>query len=245
MRVSRKGRAGGSAAADGVILLARSRLQGWAPSRAAKRGRMSIFDLKGRRALVTGGAKGIGAAIVRALGEAGVRVAIADLDVAAAKDARGGDRRRRARHRDRRPPSRLRGEGAEGGDRQARRPRHPRRQCRRLHHAAARRPDRRRLGLQHGRERARRVPGEPDRLPAFPRGRNEGRHRQHRVARRQGRRAASRALFGVEVRRARLDAGARARDGAARHPRERRLSGLRARPRCRSARSSGRASSAA
>ena len=42
------------------------------------------FDLEGRRALVTGGARGIGAAIVRALADAGVQVAIADLDLAAA-----------------------------------------------------------------------------------------------------------------------------------------------------------------
>jgi meso-butanediol dehydrogenase/(S,S)-butanediol dehydrogenase/diacetyl reductase len=44
----------------------------------------SVFDLAGRRAMVTGGARGIGAAIVRALAGAGVRVAIADLDAAAA-----------------------------------------------------------------------------------------------------------------------------------------------------------------
>jgi meso-butanediol dehydrogenase/(S,S)-butanediol dehydrogenase/diacetyl reductase len=52
-----------------------------------------IFDLKGRRAIVTGAARGIGAAIVRALARAGVRVAIADLDLAAAKtlaDETGG-----------------------------------------------------------------------------------------------------------------------------------------------------------
>jgi len=42
------------------------------------------FDLQGRRAIVTGGARGIGAAIVRALAGAGVRVAVADLDLAAA-----------------------------------------------------------------------------------------------------------------------------------------------------------------
>jgi meso-butanediol dehydrogenase / (S,S)-butanediol dehydrogenase / diacetyl reductase len=44
-----------------------------------------IFDLQGRRAFVTGGARGIGAAIVRALAGAGVSVAIADLDEDAAK----------------------------------------------------------------------------------------------------------------------------------------------------------------
>lgn len=48
-----------------------------------------VFDLSGRRALVTGGAKGIGAAIVRALANAGVTVAIADLDAEAAKALAG------------------------------------------------------------------------------------------------------------------------------------------------------------
>ena len=46
---------------------------------------LGIFDLDGRRAIVTGGARGIGAAIVRALARSGVRVAIADLDLAAAQ----------------------------------------------------------------------------------------------------------------------------------------------------------------
>jgi len=45
----------------------------------------SVFDLSGKTALVTGGASGIGAAIVRALDGAGVRVAIADLDVTRAQ----------------------------------------------------------------------------------------------------------------------------------------------------------------
>jgi NAD(P)-dependent dehydrogenase (short-subunit alcohol dehydrogenase family) len=44
-----------------------------------------IFDLTGRKAIVTGGSKGIGAAIVRALDKAGATVAIADLDVMAAQ----------------------------------------------------------------------------------------------------------------------------------------------------------------
>jgi meso-butanediol dehydrogenase/(S,S)-butanediol dehydrogenase/diacetyl reductase len=49
-------------------------------------GRMAdVFDLEGRRAIVTGGARGIGAAIVRALARAGVRVAVTDLDFAAAQ----------------------------------------------------------------------------------------------------------------------------------------------------------------
>ncbi|MBI2866213.1 MAG: SDR family oxidoreductase [Chloroflexi bacterium] len=40
----------------------------------------SLFDLKGRGALVTGGAMGIGEAIALRLGEAGARVMIADID---------------------------------------------------------------------------------------------------------------------------------------------------------------------
>lgn len=42
-------------------------------------------ELAGRRALVTGGAQGIGRAIGAALAQSGVRVAIADIDVDAAK----------------------------------------------------------------------------------------------------------------------------------------------------------------
>src|SRR5258707_427358 len=44
-----------------------------------------VFDLEGRRAIITGGARGIGAAIVRALARAGVRVVVTDLDLAAAE----------------------------------------------------------------------------------------------------------------------------------------------------------------
>jgi NAD(P)-dependent dehydrogenase (short-subunit alcohol dehydrogenase family) len=46
---------------------------------------VSVFDLHCRRAIVTGAARGIGAAIVRALARSGVRVAIADLDLPAAQ----------------------------------------------------------------------------------------------------------------------------------------------------------------
>src|SRR5262249_3182111 len=43
-----------------------------------------VSDLRGRGALVTGGARGIGAAIVRALAGAGAKVVITDVDLAAA-----------------------------------------------------------------------------------------------------------------------------------------------------------------
>ncbi len=42
-------------------------------------------ELNGRRALITGGANGIGRAIARALAQSGVKVAIADLDVETAE----------------------------------------------------------------------------------------------------------------------------------------------------------------
>lgn len=45
----------------------------------------NVFDLSGRRAIVTGGARGIGAAIVHAFARADARVAIADQDIAAAQ----------------------------------------------------------------------------------------------------------------------------------------------------------------
>ena len=46
---------------------------------------MSFFDLSGQTAIVTGGAAGIGEAISRRLAAAGATVAIADIDLAAAK----------------------------------------------------------------------------------------------------------------------------------------------------------------
>ena len=44
-----------------------------------------LFRLDGQVALVTGGASGLGAAIVAGLGQAGARVVIADLDLPAAQ----------------------------------------------------------------------------------------------------------------------------------------------------------------
>ena len=46
-----------------------------------------LDELKGKRAIVTGGATGIGLAIAQAFHDAGIRVAIADLNAAAAAEA--------------------------------------------------------------------------------------------------------------------------------------------------------------
>ena len=46
-----------------------------------------LIDLSGKRALVTGGGKGIGAAIATRLREAGAAVTIADLDPSASETA--------------------------------------------------------------------------------------------------------------------------------------------------------------
>lgn len=48
-----------------------------------------LFDLRGQRALVTGGAGGIGAACCRLLGEAGATVVVADRDPARAQEVAG------------------------------------------------------------------------------------------------------------------------------------------------------------
>ena len=70
-------------------------------------------------------------------------------------------------------------------------------------------------------------------------------NRQHRLARRQGRRAPAGALLGQQVRRGRLHPGAGARGGGQGHPGELRLPRLRQNRACRSASSCGRRSCAA
>jgi 2-dehydro-3-deoxy-L-rhamnonate dehydrogenase (NAD+) len=56
----------------------------------------SSFDLAGAAAIVTGAATGIGEAIARRLADAGAAVAVADVDLDAAKAMAGGDARLRA-----------------------------------------------------------------------------------------------------------------------------------------------------
>src|SRR3954465_8730545 len=46
--------------------------------------RMSVFELSGRKALVTGGAQGLGEGMARALAKAGARVMVADIQDAGA-----------------------------------------------------------------------------------------------------------------------------------------------------------------
>ena len=61
---------------------------------------MSLFDLKGRTALVTGSSRGIGIALAQGLLEAGARVVVHGRDVASRRGRRGpaaGDHRRRDR----------------------------------------------------------------------------------------------------------------------------------------------------
>lgn len=50
----------------------------------------AVVDLAGQMALVTGGASGIGAGIARVLAGAGAKVAIGDLDGAAASSVASG-----------------------------------------------------------------------------------------------------------------------------------------------------------
>lgn len=59
-------------------------------------------SLQGRIALITGGSRGLGAAIAQVLGEAGMRVVLADIDLQRAKDRAailGSSTSRRCRYR--------------------------------------------------------------------------------------------------------------------------------------------------
>ena len=105
---------------------------------------MADLDLTGRRALVTGGAHGLGEGMAQALAAAGARVVIGDLqDDLGAKVAGVARRRPRVRpprrHRRRQLGGRRRRRG-----RPARRPRHPRQQRRASRSPAAGRHRRRR-----------------------------------------------------------------------------------------------------
>ena len=69
---------------------------------------MSVYDLTGRKALVTGGARGLGEGMARALARAGAAVVIADIredlgKATAERAARGRGERRVRRARRHRP----------------------------------------------------------------------------------------------------------------------------------------------
>ena len=49
---------------------------------------MSVFDLTGRKALVTGGAQGLGEGMARALANAGAQVMVADIQDAQRRSPR-------------------------------------------------------------------------------------------------------------------------------------------------------------
>ena len=186
----------------------------------------SYSELNGKRAFVTGGAQGIGRAIAHALARSGVKVAIADIDGEAAQRT-----------------AKEIGENAVAVEIDVR------------ERASVERAFSEALKLLGGCDICIANAGVSTMQRALEltdadwdfnfavnaRGifltnqiaarhfvaRGHGLHRQHRVARRQGRRAAARPLFSLEIRGARLDPGARARACAKWNSRERRVPRLR------------------
>ncbi len=133
------------------------------------------MDLAGKTAIVTGASSGIGAATVRKLREAGVRVA-------------GGARRTERVEADMALPARRHRRGERdgvrrGGGRRARRSRHPLQQRRPgARPGAVHRVDGRRRGARPAHERRRRPPHHAARTAPHPR---RGPHRLHGLDRRR------------------------------------------------------------
>jgi meso-butanediol dehydrogenase / (S,S)-butanediol dehydrogenase / diacetyl reductase len=166
-------------------------------------------ELSGRRAFVTGGANGIGRAIAHALAQSGVKVVIADIDAdgaqRAAKEIGTGAVAVAIDTHERASVERAFDEELKllGG-------------CdicianagvstmQRAHDLTDAEWDFNFAVNARGIFLANQIAARAFRRPGL------GLHRQHRITRRQGRRAAARPLFCLEIRRARLDAGARA-----------------------------------
>jgi NAD(P)-dependent dehydrogenase (short-subunit alcohol dehydrogenase family) len=136
--------------------------------------------LAGKRALVTGGASGIGRAIVKALSGAGARIAVTDKNgeaaAALAREIGGGAISATL-------DVTSAGETAASltASSKIRRARHPGRQCRHLHHEPGRRSDRGRVGCQYGCQRQGHLPQQPGRGSPLAQIREPRRHR-HRFA---------------------------------------------------------------
>ena len=180
--------------------------------------------LSNRVALVTGGGKGIGAAVALRLSVEGARVAVMGRDHAAVDGIARGDQRARARGRRHGPGRRRR--GAAAPSRALGRRLDPRAECRHRAERVARGHDGRRMGAHLRRERDGAVPPGPRRRPRDDEDRL-GSRRPRRVERRAHGLRVHGGVLRLEARARRVDARARRRARPHRRHGQRRVPRLR------------------